>query len=92
MILWPSRALYLWGALITLSLLCAAEVFAFMIFYLKFDRIAGVRSFEDYKITFFEITCRREQYYWWAWILSAIGGGLFVVLIAAMIIFSALGR
>jgi hypothetical protein len=73
-------------ALLTFILLAVAEYEAFRIFYLRFDRIAGGRTLDDYKSAFFEITCEREKRYRTALWVSGLGGLLFTSLFIVMIL------
>jgi hypothetical protein len=63
-----------------------AEIQAFNIFWLRFDRVTQSRTFDQYKTTFFEITCRREGYYRQAFVASALGSLAFFVVILWMIL------
>jgi hypothetical protein len=73
-------------SLLTFAMLAVAEYEAFRIFYLHFDRIAGGRTFDDYKNTFFEITCERGKRYRTALWVSGLGGMLFTLLFAVLIL------
>ena len=68
-------------ATIALLLFGYAEVQAFEIFSLRFDRIAQDRSFDEYKAAFFDVTCRRENYYRQAFVASAVASSAFFVVI-----------
>jgi hypothetical protein len=73
-------------ATIALFLFGYAEVQAFNIFWLRFDRVAQNRSLAEYKDAFFDVTCRREGYYRQAFIASVVAAIAFFVVILWMIL------
>jgi hypothetical protein len=79
---------YLGGCFVILLWLSYAEYQAFRIFYLHFDRVTSDRTFEQYKQTFFQITCEREGRFRKALWASRIGGLLFVVLVSCLLLFN----
>ena len=79
------RGLVLFAAF-ALLLFGFAEMRAFQIFWLRFDRIGGDRTFEIYKDAFFTVTCRREEYYRQAFAASGAAAFMFFLGILWMIV------
>ena len=73
-------------AMIALLLFGFAEYQALKIFWLQFDRIGPGRSVGDYKEAFFDITCKRENYYRQAFRASCAAAVAFFIVILWMIV------